>query len=166
MNLFAPEDIENVGKTGTLDENGLNSLRAAAVWINTFVVRPHEDFSRAGPAYPFVPVARERNTSWLAPEWIAGWSVLDIVFFADLLADRAKPLVDHVPQQLGVAFYLEDGRVLGALHESDGDRGLYPWSAQSARGSSRFQSFGASAPPRIRVRRTSCSATILPAPPP
>ena len=48
------DDLEDVGRTSELAESDLDALRAVADWIQSFVVRPHEDLGRAGPSV-FVP---------------------------------------------------------------------------------------------------------------
>jgi hypothetical protein len=66
-NLFLLGDLEDVSRTRKLAESDLNALRAVADWTTTFVARPHKDLGRTGPVCPFVPVALERKTLWLAP---------------------------------------------------------------------------------------------------
>jgi hypothetical protein len=78
-NLFFLKDLEYVSRTGQLTESGLRSLRTVADWIKTFVARPNKDLGRAGGAYPFVPVALEGKTLWLAPENVANGGVLQVV---------------------------------------------------------------------------------------
>ena len=152
-NLFLLEDLEDVSRTRKIAESDLNALRAAADWIKTFVARPHKDLGRAGPVCPFVPVACERKTLWLAPERIADRSVLDVVqlinaykklfldarpidgddanyksivvVFTDLSADRAKDLFDDVLQHLAVPSYVEDGLVLGGFYERNDGSAIY-----------------------------------------
>ena len=152
-NIFLLEDLEDASRTKKLAESDLNALQAVANWTKTFVVRPHKDLGRAGPVCPFVPVALERKTLWLAPERIADRSVPDIVqlingyrklflnaqpidgddanyksivvVFTDLSADRAKGLFDDVLQQLAVPSYVEDGLVLGGFYESNEGSALY-----------------------------------------
>src|SRR5215469_6756398 len=43
-----------------------------------FTARPNEDLGRTGPVCPFVPVARERKTLWLAPEHVGGCSTPEV----------------------------------------------------------------------------------------
>ena len=74
-NLFFLEDLEEVSRTGQLTENDLRSPRTVAGWIKTFVTRLNKDLGRAGAVYPFVPVALERKTLWLAPEHVANGGV-------------------------------------------------------------------------------------------
>ena len=68
-NLFLLDDLEDARK---LAESDQNALRAVAECIETFVARPHKDLGRAGPVWPFVPVAFERKTLWLAAERCRG----------------------------------------------------------------------------------------------
>lgn len=102
---------------------------------------------------PFVPIAWERKTLWLAPERSADRSALDVVqvmngyknlfmearpvdgddatyksilvIFADLPADRAKGLFDAVLQQLGAPSYADDGLVLGGFYEGNEATAIY-----------------------------------------
>jgi hypothetical protein len=152
-NLFLLEDLEDVSRTRKLAESDLSALHAVADWTKTFVARPHKDLGRAGPVCPFVPVAFERKTLWLAPERIADRSVLDVVqlingynkllldaqpiegdgvnyksivvVFTDLPADRAKDLFDEVLQHLAVPSYVEDGLVQGGFYESNEGSAIY-----------------------------------------
>ena len=82
-NLFLLEDLEDVGRTSELAESDLDALHAVAAWIKAYVVKPHRDLGRAGPVCPFVPVALERKTLWLAPEHVGGRTVPDV---ADLVS--------------------------------------------------------------------------------
>ena len=151
--LVLLEDLEDVGRTSELAESDLDALHAVADWINTFVVRPHEDLGRAGPICPFVPGALERKTLWLAPEQIADRGVphvvelmngykslfLDaeptdgddadykviVVVFTDLSADRAQGVFDAVLQQLAVPSYVEDGIVFGPFYDGNDATAIY-----------------------------------------
>src|SRR5918998_3127386 len=96
--LVLLEDLEDVGRTSELAESDLDALHAVADWINTFVVRPHEDLGRAGPV--FVPGA------------------LTIVVFTNLSADRAQGVFDDVLHQLAVPSYAEDGIGVGPFYKS------------------------------------------------
>ena len=69
--FFVLEDVEEVSRTGQFAESGLRTPRTVADWIETFVTRPNKDLGRAGPVCPFVPVAMERKTLWLAPGHVA-----------------------------------------------------------------------------------------------
>jgi hypothetical protein len=152
-NLFLLDDLEDNDRASTLAKSDLGALRVVADWITTFVARPHRDLGRAGPVCPFVPLACERKALWLAPERIAGRSMLDVVglvngykklfldaqpaggqganyksiavVFTDLPADRAKAFFDDVLQHLGVASYAEDGLVLGAFYERNDGAAIY-----------------------------------------
>jgi hypothetical protein len=151
--LFLLEDLEDVGKTSELAETDLDALHAVADWIETYVVRPHEDLGRAGPVCPFVPEALERRTFWLAPEQITDLDVpavvelmngykrrfLDVqpaegddandkvivVVFTDLSADRAQGIFDDVLQQLAVPSYVEDGIVFGPFYKGNEGTAIY-----------------------------------------
>ena len=152
-NLFLLEDLNEDSRTRKLAKSDLNALHAVADWIKTFVAQPHKDLGRAGPVCPFVPAACESKTLWLAPERIAGRSVLDVVelinsykklflearpaqgedanfksivvVFTDLAADRAKSLFDDVLQHLGVPSYVEVGLVLGGFYEGNEGSAIY-----------------------------------------
>jgi hypothetical protein len=152
-NLFLLEDLEDVGRTSELGESDLDALHAVADWIKTYVVKPHKDLGRAGPVCPFVPVALERKTLWLAPEQIAVRDVPDVVelingyqrlfldaqptdgddatykvivvVFTDLSADRAHGVFDDVLQQLAVPSYVEDGIVFGPFYEGHEGTAIY-----------------------------------------
>ena len=50
--LFLLDDLEDIGRTSELAVSDLKALRAVAVWIKTFVVKPHEDLGRAGTVCP------------------------------------------------------------------------------------------------------------------
>jgi len=151
--LFLLEDLEDVGRTGELEERELTALQAVANWIETFVVRPHKDLGRDGPVCPFVPGALERKTLWLAPERIAdrdGSEVVElingykqrfldtqptdggdthykviVVVFTDLSADRAQGVFDDVLQHLAVPSYAEDGIVFGAFYDGNDGTAIY-----------------------------------------
>jgi hypothetical protein len=152
-NLFLLEDLEDATRTRQLAQGDLNALHAVADWIKTFVARPHKDLGRAGPVCPFVPVAREQKTLWLAAERIADRSVPEIVqllngykkavldaqpfdgddvnyksvvvVFTDLPADRAKDLFDDVQRHLAVSSYVEGGLVLGGFYERNEGPAIY-----------------------------------------
>ena len=152
-NLFLLEDLEDVNRTGELAESDLEALQAVAVWIKTFVVKPHKDLGRAGTVCPFVPGSLERKTLWLAPEQIAdrdapevvellkGYKrlLLDtrptdgddviynviVVVFSDLPADRAQGVFDDVLNHLAVPSYEEDGILLGPYYEGNEGTAIY-----------------------------------------
>jgi hypothetical protein len=149
-NLFLLEELDD---TRTLAESELDALHTVADWIKTFVARPHRDLGRAGPVCPFVPMACERRTLWLAPERITDRSLLDVVqlingyrklfldaqpvdgddanykaivvVFTDLSADRVKDLFDGVLEHLGIPSYVEDGLVLGGFYEGNEATAIY-----------------------------------------
>ena len=158
-NLFLLQDLENSSITRELAARDLSALHSVADWIRTFVARPKKDLGRAGPVCPFVPVASERKTLWLAPEQIANQSVPDVVqlmndykklllraqpidgndvaykaivvVFTDLSADRAKEYADDVQiQHLKRLSYVEDGVVLGEFHERNEGPAIYNRSFQ------------------------------------
>ena len=134
-NLFLLENLEDASRTRELAESDRNALRAVADWIKTFVVRPHRDLGRAGPVCPFVPVAWEHKTLWLAAERSAGRNAPDViqlidsykrlllaaqpvdgddanyksivVVFTDLPAAQAKDFFSGVLQQIGVPSYAD-----------------------------------------------------------
>jgi hypothetical protein len=152
-NLYLLEDLEDVGETSELAQSDLDSLRALADWIKTYVVKPHKDLGRAGPVCPFVPGSLERKTLWLAPEQIADRDVPDIVelvngyqrlfldaqptdgddadyrvivvVFTDLSAARAQGLFADVLQHLAVPSYAEDGIVFGPFYEGHEGTAIY-----------------------------------------
>ena len=152
-NLFLLEDLEDVGRTSELAEGDLAALNTVADWIKTYVVNPHNDLGRAGPVCPFVPVALERKTLWLAPEQIAdrdvpgvvelmdGYQrpVLDaqptgrddasykviVVVFTDLPADRAQGLFFEVLRRIAVPSYAEDGIVFGPFYPGHEGTAIY-----------------------------------------
>ena len=136
-NLFLLEDLEYVSGTRELTESDRNALRAVADWTRTFVARPHNDLGRAGPVCPFVPVAWDHKTLWLAAERSAGLGAPDViqlidgykrlllaarpvegddayyksivVVFTDLPAAQAKDFFSGVLQQIAVPSYVDDG---------------------------------------------------------
>ena len=152
-NLFLLEDLEDVGRTRELAGSDLDALQTVADRIKTFIVRPHDDLGRDGPVCPFVPVALERKTLWLAPEHVGGRTVTDVVdlvsgyqrlfldahpmdgdeatyksivvVFTDLSADRAKEFFDDVLQDLAVPSYADDGFVMGGFYESNEGTAIY-----------------------------------------
>ena len=81
--LLLLENLEDASRTRELAESDRNALRAVADWIKTFVARPHRDLGRAGPVCPFVPVAWEYKTFWLAAERSAGRSAPEIIQLID-----------------------------------------------------------------------------------
>jgi hypothetical protein len=152
-NLFLLENLEDASRTRVLAENDRNALRAVADWIKTFVAKPHRDLGRAGPVCPFVPVAWEHKTLWLAAERSAGRKAPDViqlldsykrlllasqpvdgddaniksivVVFTDLPAAQAKDFFNGVLQQIGVPSYADDGLVMGPFYEGNDGTALY-----------------------------------------
>jgi hypothetical protein len=142
-NLFLVEHLEDA----KLAESDRNALRAVADWTKTFVARPHRDLGRDGPVCPFVPVALEHKTLWLAAERSAGRSAPDViqlragytrlllgakpvdgddanyksivVVFTDLPAAQAKDFFGGVLQQIGAPSYVDDGLVMGPFYEGN-----------------------------------------------
>jgi hypothetical protein len=150
--LFLLDDLEDIGRTSELAVSDLKALRAVAVWIKTFVVKPHEDLGRAGTVCPFVPVSLERKALWLAPEQVgrdvpevvelmSGYRrlLLDtrptegddviynviVVVFTDLSADRAQGVFAEVLQHLGLPSYMEDGILFGPYYEGHEGTAIY-----------------------------------------
>src|SRR4029077_9406839 len=145
--LLLLENLEDASKTSELAESDRNALRAVADWTKTFVAKPHRDLGRAGPVCPFVPVAWEHKTLWLAAERSAGLSVPDViklidgykrlrlaaqpvdgddannksivVVFTDLPAAQAKDFFSGVLQQIGVPSYADDGLVIGPFYDGN-----------------------------------------------
>jgi hypothetical protein len=143
--LFLLDDLEDTVRTGELDERDLEALRSVARWIESFVIKPHEDLGRSGTVCPFVPGSLERKALWLAPERIVGTDVAEVVermdtyrrvlldtppadgdddaaynvivvVFTDSPAGRAKDVFDEVQQQLGARSYEEDGVLFGPYY--------------------------------------------------
>jgi len=151
--LFLLDDLEDIGRTSELAVSDLKALRAVAVWIKTFVVKPHEDLGRAGTVCPFVPVSLERKALWLAPEQVADGDVPEVVelmsgyrrllldtrptegddviynvivvVFTDLSADRAQGVFAEVLQHLGLPSYMEDGILFGPYYEGNKGTAVY-----------------------------------------
>jgi hypothetical protein len=152
-NLFLLENLEDASMTRELAETDRNALRAVADWTKSFVVRPHRDLGRAGPVCPFVPLALEHKTLWLAAERSAGLSAPDViklidgykrlllaaqpvdgddanyksivVVFTDLPAAQAKDFFSDVLQQIGVPSYVDDGLVMGPFCEGNDGTAIY-----------------------------------------
>jgi hypothetical protein len=152
-NLFLFEDLEDASRTRDLAESDRNALRAVADWTKTFVVKPHKDLGRAGPVCPFVPVALDHKTLWLAAERSAGRSTSDVikliegyqrlllaaqpvdgenasyksivVVFTDLPAAQAKDFFGGVLQEIGVPSYVNDGLVMGPFYEANDATAIY-----------------------------------------
>ena len=152
-NLFLFEDLEDASRTRELAESDRNALRAVADWTKMFVARPHKDIGRDGPVCPFVPVAWEHKTLWLAAERSAGRSAPDViqrmdgykrmllaaqpvdgddanyksivVVFTDLPAAKAKDFFSGVLQQIAVRSYADDGLVMGPFYEGNDGTAIY-----------------------------------------
>src|SRR5215813_25677 len=152
-NLFLLENLDDTSRTNELTEGDRSALRAVADWIKTFVVKPHKDLGRAGPVCPFVPVALEHKTLWLAAERSAGRKATDVIqlidsykrlllatqpvdgdaanyksiviVFTDLPAAQAKDFFSGVLQQIAVPFYADDGLVMGPFYEGNDGTALY-----------------------------------------
>lgn len=151
--LFLLEDLADASRTRTLSESDRNALRAVAAWTKTYVVKPHSELGRSGPVCPFVPVALEHKTLWLAAERSAGRSAPDViqlidgykrlllaaqpvdgddadnksivVVFADLPAARAKDFFGGVLQEIGVPSYVNDGLVMGPFYAGNDGTAIY-----------------------------------------
>ena len=152
-NLYLLENLDDTSRTKELAEGDRSALRAVADWIKTFVVKPHKDLGRAGPVCPFVPVALEHKTLWLAAERSAGRKATDViqlidsykrlllttqpvegddannksivVVFTDLPAAQAKDFFSGVLQQIAVPSYADDGLVMGPFYEGNDGTALY-----------------------------------------
>src|SRR5262245_39267252 len=152
-NLFLLEDLGDASRTRELAESDRNALRAVANWTKTYVVKPHNELGRSGPVCPFVPVALEHKTLWLAHERSAGRSAPDViqliegykgllraaqpvdgndanyksivVVFTDLPAARAKDFFGGVLQEIGVPSYVNDGLVMGPFYEGNDGTAIY-----------------------------------------
>ena len=152
-NLFVLEDLEDANRTGELPERDRNALRSVADWTRTFVARPHKDLGRVGPVCPFVPMALEHKTLWLAAERSAGRSAPDIiqlvdgykrlllaaqpvagddanyksivVVFTDLPAAQAKDFFSDVLQEIGIRSYVTYGLVTGPFYEGNDGTAIY-----------------------------------------
>ena len=145
-NLFLLEDLENPSRTMDLANTDVSALHTVADWIKTFVVRPNKELGRAGPVCPFVSVALDHRTLWLAAEHIADLRPPDVVqlmsgykrlllraqpvagddaiykaivvVLPDLSADRLEHDMDDAQlEDFKRRSYVEDGIVLGAFHE-------------------------------------------------
>lgn len=152
-NLFLLEDLSDASRTRELAESDRNALRAVANWTKTYVVKPHRELGRDGPVCPFVPVALEHKTVWLAAERSAGRSAPDViqlidgykrlllaaqpvdgddanyksivVVFTDLPAARAKDFFGGVLPEIGAASYVNDGLVMGPFYEGNDGTAIY-----------------------------------------
>ena len=96
--VFLPRDLADVSRTGQLAASDLRALRTVADWIKAFVIRLNKDLGRAGPVCPFVPVALERKTLWLAPEHVANGGVPQV---AELMNGCKRRLLEAEPTDGG-----------------------------------------------------------------
>jgi hypothetical protein len=152
-NLFLLENIEDASRTKELADSDRKALRAVADWTKTFVAKHHRDLGRAGPVCPFVPVALEHKTLWLAAERSTGRRAADaiqlidgykrlllaaqpvdgddanyksiVVVFTDLPAAHAKDFFSGVLQQIGIPSYVDDGLVMGPFYEGNDGTAIY-----------------------------------------
>jgi len=152
-NLFRLEELEDVDVRGALAQNDVDALRTVGSWIEAFIVKPNNELGRAGPVCPFVPVALERKTLWLAPEHVGAGDARDIVdlvrghqrrfldaqptegddtiykaivvVFTDLPPARAGTLFDAVLQELAAPSYASDGFVMGGSFEGNEAGAIY-----------------------------------------
>jgi hypothetical protein len=92
--LFLLKDPEDAGRTGQLAGSGLGTPRTVADWIKTFVTRPDKDLGRTGPVRPFVPVALDRKTLWLASEHVANGGLPQV---AELMNGCKRRLLEAEP---------------------------------------------------------------------
>ncbi len=153
--LLLLEELEDDGRTGDLAERDRDALRAVAGWIETFIVRPHDELGRPGPVCPFVPRSVERQTLRLAAEQIGDGGVphvvelmngykrrlleggagptdgdgtnddVIVVVLVDLPAERAGGVLDDVLQHIAVPSYVEDGIVFGPFYVGNQATAIY-----------------------------------------
>lgn len=123
------------------------------IWTRSFVVQPNKDLGRAGPVCPFVPVALEHKTLWLAAERSAGRNTPEVirliqgyqrhlleaqptsgvgsdhksimVVFSDLPPAKAKGFFESALKEIGVSSYAEHGLVMGGFYEGNDGTALY-----------------------------------------
>ena len=147
--LFLLEELVDA----QLPERDREALQAVADWIESFVLRPHEDLGRAGPVCPFVPESLERQVLWLTPEHVADRDAQDVVelmseykslflgtqpnegddatykvivvVFTDLSADRAAGVFAEVQRQLAIPSYAADGIIFGPFYEGNEATAIY-----------------------------------------
>jgi hypothetical protein len=146
--------LEDVGRTSELVESDLAGLRSVADWIESYVIKSHEELvGRTGPVCPFVPGSLERKTLWMAAERVAdggGSEVVEcmkgykrrlleaepsdgddvnynviVVVFTDLPADRAKDVFGDVLEELAVSSYVEDGLLFGPYYKGNETTAIY-----------------------------------------
>ena len=153
MDLFLVDELEDAKRTGELAEGDVDALMRVADWINSFVIRPHEDIGRAGPVCPFVPGSLERKTLWLAAEQVADKGISDVVqlmegykrrlletppvdgqdvdykvivvVFTDLPAVRAQGVFDDVLERIAIPSYVDDGIVFGPFFQGNQGTAIY-----------------------------------------
>jgi hypothetical protein len=152
-NLFSLDDLEDAGRTMELPTGDRDALRAVADWTKAFVAKPHSDLGRAGPVCPFVPLALDHKTLWLAVERSAGRGMPEViqlidgykrlllaaqpidgddanyksivVVFPDLPAAQAKEFFGGALQQIGIPSYVHDGLVMGPFYDGNDGAALY-----------------------------------------
>jgi hypothetical protein len=146
--------LEDVGRTSELAESDLAALRSVADWIESYVIKSHEELvGRPGPVCPFVPGSLERKTLWMAAERVAdgcGSEVVErmkgykrrlleaepsdgddvnynviVVVFTDLPADRAQDVFGDVLEELAVSSYVEDGLLFGPYYKGNETTAIY-----------------------------------------
>ena len=150
--LFLLDEVEGKA-TGSLAANDRQALREVAGWTRTFITQPNKDLGRPGPVCPFVPVALEHKTLWLAPQRSAGRSTSEIVrlvqtyqrrlldaqpvdgvggdhksmmiVFTDLPATKAKDFFDGVLKEIGTSSYADHGIVMGPFYEGNEGTAIY-----------------------------------------
>ena len=92
--LLLLQDLDDLGRTSHLARGDLVALRALADWIKTYVTSPHKELGRAGPVCPFVPVALDHRTLWLAAEHLNDLNVPELLALMDRYQQvllRAEP---------------------------------------------------------------------------
>jgi hypothetical protein len=152
-NLFLVEDLDDVRRMNVLAESDREALQAVAGWTKTFVAEPHKDLGRPGPVCPFVPLALDHKTLWLAAERSVGRSTPEViqlidgykrlllaarpvdgddanhksivVVFPDMPAPQAKDFFSGVLRQIAVPSYMDDGLVMGPFYEGNDGTALY-----------------------------------------
>jgi hypothetical protein len=146
--------LEDVGRTSELAESDLAALRSVADWIESYVIKSHEELvGRPGPVCPFVPGSLERKTLWMAAERVAdgcGSEVVErmkgykrrlleaepsdgddvnynviVVVFTDLPADRAQDVFGDVLEELAISSYVEDGLLFGPYYKGNETTAIY-----------------------------------------
>lgn len=151
--LLLPEELDDAGRTSSLEASDRDALRAVSDWVKSFVARPHKDLGRDGTVCPFVPGSLQRRTLSFAPEHIADLDVAQvvelmedykrffltlpptdgddaiyktiIVLFTDLPAERAAGLFNDVLGQIAGPSYEEDGIIFGPFYEGNEGSAIY-----------------------------------------